>query len=46
MTKVNAKGSELTRMSLRSLPKNQSFMEEKICCVYGGITMVSFILSF
>ena len=31
--------------SLWPTPK-QSFVKEKLCCVYGGITVVLFILSF
>ena len=43
---INAKGCGLTRMNHHSLPKRQSFMEGKLCCLYGVITMVLLILSF
>ena len=33
-------------MYLRSLPQRRSFMEEKLCCAYGGIIVLLFILSF
>ena len=36
----NAKGSGLTRMKLCSLFQSWSFMEEKLFCVYCGITAV------
>ena len=39
-------GNELTMMNLHRLPQRQSFMEEKLCYLYEGITMVLFILSF
>ena len=35
---IHSKGSELTRMNLCSLLQEQSFMEEKLSIVYGGIT--------
>ena len=46
MTMFNAEGSGLTMMNLHSLPLRQIFMEEKLCYVCGGITVVLFILSF
>ena len=38
------KGNGLTRMNLCSLLQRWSFMQENLCCVYGGITAV--ILTF
>ena len=35
----NTKISGLTRLNLHSLPQRQSFMEEKLCYVYGGIIL-------
>ena len=46
MTVFNAKGSELTRTNQCSLLQKQSFMEQKLYCVYGEIIAVLFILSF
>ena len=46
MGMFNAKGSGLTNMNLCSLHRMWNFMEEKLCCVYGGITAVLFLLSF
>ena len=43
---INAKGSGLTQMNLRSLQLRWSFMEENFCFVYGGITVLLFISSF
>ena len=43
---VQCKSSGLTRRNLGSQLQNQNFMQEKLCCVNDGITMVSFILSF
>ena len=36
----NAKGNGLMRMNLYSLIQRQSFMKEKLCCVYGEIIML------
>ena len=43
MTMSNAKSSGMTKMNLCNLPKRQSFMEEKLCCVYVGITALLYI---
>ena len=40
------KGSGLIRMNLCSLLQKQSFMEEMLCCAYGRILVVVFILNF
>ena len=46
MTKFNAKSSGSTRVNQGSLSPNRSYMEGKLCCVYGEITAVLFSLSF
>ena len=43
MTMFNTKGSELTKINLHFLPLRWRFMEEKLCCMYGKITMVLLI---
>ena len=44
MTMFNIKGSLLTRTNLHSLRQREASW--KLCRVYGGITMIQFILSF
>ena len=47
MTMFDAKGDGLTRMNLRSLPQSRnSFMEEKLCCVYRRIIGFCFVFFF
>ena len=41
----NVKGSGLTWINLCSLSQKWSFMEEKLICMYAGITVILFILS-
>ena len=43
---VQCKSSGLSRMNLHSPPQRWSFKEDKLCSVYCGIMVVSFILSF
>ena len=46
MTMFNTLGSGSTHLNLHSIPQRLSSMEEMYGYLYGGITMILFILSF